>query len=190
MNTNSTKRQQVANSLRDKEYRDAFVAEHVRAGIALQFQEMREDRGWTQAELGQRAGMVQERISVIENPDAGQPSVNTLLRLASAFDVALIVRCVPFSQLVEWAAGLTHENLAPPSFDADPGLKPTRATPVETRPAILKLPQYGTELIPVDQDLPSNVVPFNRKMWQSGTGNSESYPESDTSTHLRLVRHG
>lgn len=126
MNTSTTKREQIANSLRDKEYRDAFVAEHARTGLAFQIQEMREARGWTQSELGQRAGMAQESISLLENPDAGKPSLSTLLRLASAFDVALVLRFAPFSELADWVAGLSHEDLAVPSFEPDePGIAPS-----------------------------------------------------------------
>ena len=105
-------------ALADKEYRDLYVAEHIRAGIAFQIRAMREDRGWTQSELGQRAqGMAQETISQLEDPDYGRLTLRTLRRLASALDVALIVRFAPFSDLIDWIVNLTPQRLAPPSFD-------------------------------------------------------------------------
>jgi transcriptional regulator with XRE-family HTH domain len=60
---------------------------------------MREERGWTQRELGDIAGVRQNWISQIESPDYEGFSLRTLKKLAFAFDVALIVRFVPFSLL-------------------------------------------------------------------------------------------
>lgn len=116
----SDRREQQMEALADKEYRDLYVAEHIRTGIAFQIRAMREDRGWTQSELGQRAqGMAQETISQLEDPDYGRLTLRTLRRLASALDVAVIVRFAPFSDLVDWIVNLTPQHLAPPSFDAE-----------------------------------------------------------------------
>lgn len=107
-------------ALQDKEYRQLYVDENISTGIAVQLREMRESRGWTQAELGQNAnGIRQERISQLEDPEYGRPSLTTLKRLAAAFDVALIARFVEFSELVDWTINLTPEQLAPVSFDED-----------------------------------------------------------------------
>ena len=114
------KRQQVVESLQDWEYRHLYAAEHNRTGIAVQIRAMREERGWTQAELGERAGgIAQERISQLEDLDYGRFSLKTLERLALPFDVALFVRFVPFSSLVDWVTSLSPADLAVPSFDDD-----------------------------------------------------------------------
>src|SRR5438876_279312 len=118
----SARRRQISASLRDKEYRDAFVEEHIDTGLPFQIRAMRQDRGWTQGELGQRTGMAQESISQLESSSYGRFTLRTLKRLASAFDVALMVKFVPFSRLVDWQAELSPEDLAVPSFDADTGL--------------------------------------------------------------------
>jgi transcriptional regulator with XRE-family HTH domain len=115
----SDRRQQIAESLRDKQYRDDFVAEFINTGVAFQIHETREARGWTQAELGERAGMAQESISLLENPDYGKFTLRTLERLASALDVALVVRFVPFSQLVDWVVDLDPEDVAVAGFDEE-----------------------------------------------------------------------
>ncbi|MBI3967130.1 MAG: helix-turn-helix transcriptional regulator, partial [Chloroflexi bacterium] len=91
MFTTSARYQQIATSLRDKEYRDIFVEEHISTGLSFQIRAMREQRGWTQEDLGQRAGMAQQRVCQLENPNYGRFSLSTLKRLASAFDVALAV---------------------------------------------------------------------------------------------------
>lgn len=125
------RREQQIEALKDKEYRDLYVAEHIRTGIAFQIRAMREDREWTQSELGQRAeGMAQETISLLEDPDYGRLTLRTLRRLASALDVALIVRFTPFSDLVDWIVNLTPQRLAPPSFDEElQSIVPRRALP-------------------------------------------------------------
>jgi transcriptional regulator with XRE-family HTH domain len=84
---------------------------------------MRHDRDWTQNELGQRTGMAQETISQLESPSYGRFTLRTLKRLASAFDVALMVKFVPFSRLAGWETELSPEDLAVPSFDNDPGFR-------------------------------------------------------------------
>jgi transcriptional regulator with XRE-family HTH domain len=113
------KRSQIARSLRDKEYRDAFVQEHIETGVPFQIREMRRSRGWTQRELGERIEMKQETISKFESMNYGSFTLRTLKRLASAFDVALIVRFAPYSELVDFAADLSPEDLAVPSYADD-----------------------------------------------------------------------
>ena len=118
-------REELTKELQDKEIRDFFVSDHINVGIPLQVRALREQRGWTQKELAERAGMKQERISAIENPNYKNAfTLSTLIRLASAYDVALIVRFVPISELVKWELDLSPEKLEAVSFDEDPYFKP------------------------------------------------------------------
>ena len=119
----STLDERAIAELEDKEYRHSYVADHIRETIALQIRKLRKQRPWTQAALGREAGMAPERISRLEDPDEGVPSVRTLQRLGHAFDLALIVKWVSFSELLESHIGLSDRELAPPSFEADQRLK-------------------------------------------------------------------
>ena len=121
MTTTSARREQIAASLRDKEYRDLFVEEEIDTGLPLQIRALRKDRGWSQKDLAQRVGMTQEGVSRLENLDYGKYTLTTLKRLASAFDVALVVRFEPFSRLVDWAVNLSPQDMEVPDFDHDPG---------------------------------------------------------------------
>ncbi|MHB8890347.1 MAG: helix-turn-helix transcriptional regulator [Acidobacteriaceae bacterium] len=121
MDTVREKRRYLIEALQDKEYRDLYVAENIDTGIAFQIRAMREQRNWAQAELGERSGKKQETISQLEGPDYGKHSLTTLKRLASAFDVALVVRFEPFSRLVNYVTRLEPADLAVPSFDTDEG---------------------------------------------------------------------
>ena len=117
------KRKQIVSSLQDKESRDAFVEAHIETGVEYQIKANRLVRGWTQKQLGDRASMKQTAISRLEGPSEGLPKLATLTRLASAFDVALVVRFVPFSELVNWSVGLGERALEVPSFSDDAGLQ-------------------------------------------------------------------
>ena len=117
-NIDMIKRQQILRSLENSEYRREFAAD-IGTGLAFQVRLLREDRGWTQEQLAHQMDKQQETISQWENPDYGRYTLNTLRELAAAFDVALLVRFAPFSELVDWSINLTPERLAPPSFDEE-----------------------------------------------------------------------
>lgn len=91
----------------DKDYRDQFVASKIDADLSAQLYALREQHGLTQEELGHRAKMAQSRIAKLEGSCEGV-SLSTLKRLASAFDVALVVRFVPFSEFLSQAL---NENI-------------------------------------------------------------------------------
>jgi len=116
-NTSMTYKEELLLNLKDKEYRTSFVEAHINNGIAFQIKTMRGDL--TQEELGMLAGMKQEAICRLENPNYGSFTLKTLKQIASAFDVALIVRFVPFSDLINWDLDLSAESLKVLSFDED-----------------------------------------------------------------------
>jgi transcriptional regulator with XRE-family HTH domain len=76
-------------------------------------------KDWTQGELALQVGMPQTAISRLENPYYGKPTITSLKRLAAIYDVALIVRFVPFSQLINWVSGTPYEErgLSPEAMD-------------------------------------------------------------------------
>lgn len=85
----------------EKADREQWLEDQLRYGIAAQIRALREQRGWSQVELGRRSGMTQEGISRLENPQGrGLPTIRSLKRIAAAFDVALIIRFGPWSFLL------------------------------------------------------------------------------------------
>ena len=122
------KKQKLIEELKDKRYRDAFISAHIDTGIPFQIRAIRKQRKWTQKELADHAGMLQERISVAENPNYSRFNLKTLKKIAAAFDVALIVRYVPFSELVKWELDLSPESLQAVSFNEDSYFKPPITT--------------------------------------------------------------
>ena len=90
----------IAKLLTNKDFREAYVYEHVRNGVPFQIRAMREERGWKQGKLGEISGKPRNVISRLENPNYGTLTLKTLLEMASAFEVALLVKFVPFSRLL------------------------------------------------------------------------------------------
>jgi transcriptional regulator with XRE-family HTH domain len=66
--------------------------------------------------------MKQNAIARLENPNYGEYSVRTLQRLAAAFDVALVVKFAPFSEVVRANQEATLADLTPAFFAEDKGL--------------------------------------------------------------------
>jgi len=109
----------LVKKLFDLEYRNAFVAAQINIGIPFQIRSLMKARGWTQEKLAERSGMLQPRISSILKPGKARLNLDTLLRLASAFDVALAVRFVPFSELVDWSERFNPDSFHVSSFEND-----------------------------------------------------------------------
>jgi transcriptional regulator with XRE-family HTH domain len=105
--------------LQDKEYRDAFVVASINIGVPAQIRTLRKQRQWSQEKLAEEAMMQQEGISRIEDPDRGSVNLKTLLKLAAAFNVGLIVRFVPFSEMINWKLNLSLDAMEVKSFDQE-----------------------------------------------------------------------
>ena len=103
--------------MRDREYRHGMVNAQIEIDLPFQIRALRKQRGWTQPELAARTGMKQPRISNMEKPGVTRFSLETLRRLAEAFDVALVVRFAPFSELLNWSRGFSPDEFAVPSFE-------------------------------------------------------------------------
>lgn len=125
LNINTSKRKSLVNELNDPVYRKAFIEAHARDTVAFQLRRMREAKGWTQEKLAVEAfgdPKLQSMVSRLENPDYGKYSVSTLLNLANVFDVGLVVRFAPFSEVVDWDLNKTGPTLEPPPFAEDTAL--------------------------------------------------------------------
>lgn len=60
-----------------------------RYASGYRIRELRTERGWTQAELGRRAGVSEETVKYHERRAATDPHSSTLAAFASALDVSL-----------------------------------------------------------------------------------------------------
>ncbi len=126
--------------LKDKKYRDLFVSSQINKTIPFQIRALRAARNnMTQEELAERAETTQSVISRIQNRGAANLNIKSLLKLASAFDVALVVRFEPIDRFIDWVDELSPEVMSPKPSETviaeleRKALEPERAT--ESTPA-------------------------------------------------------
>ena len=75
-----------------KAYRDGYLQTKVRGWIAYQIQALREKTGLNQTDFAKKIGKTQSVVSRLEDTDYGSVSMQTLLDIACALDVALVVK--------------------------------------------------------------------------------------------------
>jgi transcriptional regulator with XRE-family HTH domain len=118
----STKSSLIQKLKKSKEYRDAFVASQISTGIPFQIRALREQHGLSQKDLAKASAMLQPRICSMEQAGYGNFTLNTLKKLAVAFDVGLVVRFAPYGELVQWADNFTPDTFRIPTAQDDPVL--------------------------------------------------------------------
>lgn len=102
--------------LSKKPYRDAYVAAEVAHGLSRQIRLLREARGWTQGALAKKLSTTQGVVSRLEDPSYGKYSMQTLLQVASVFDVALLTRFCSFAALMRATWDTSSEYMLPTQF--------------------------------------------------------------------------
>jgi transcriptional regulator with XRE-family HTH domain len=110
--------------LRDKKYRDAFVSAGISNSLSLQLRILRQRAGLSQEDLARKLGTSQNAISRMEDPKYGRPSISTLKKIASYFDVGLVVRFAPYGEIADWDLNLSQESMEVPDFNHDTRLAP------------------------------------------------------------------
>lgn len=75
-----------------KAYRDGYLQAKIRGMIAYQMQALREKTGLNQTDFAKKLGKTQSVVSRLEDTEYGRVSVQTLLDVACALDIALVVK--------------------------------------------------------------------------------------------------
>ncbi len=120
--------------LNDPEYRHAYLKEATKGWVVLQLRTLREERGWTQADLAHYTGKSQPAIARIESESYGNWSTNTLLDLATAFDVALEIRFVSWPKFLKDTTDASPAAMSVASFTAtDFGVSNAYQRPINRR---------------------------------------------------------
>jgi len=105
--------------LQDDDLRNGFVADHLRTRLALLIRTLREERGWSQAELGHRLGKPQSVVSRLEDPDYGRVTLKTLFEVAVAFELPLYIDMPNWDEWFRLMSDMSSRNLQRRSFDAE-----------------------------------------------------------------------
>jgi len=72
-----------------------------------------------QADLAKAAHVQQSRISMFETPGAANITLETLSRIAAAFKVGVMVRFVPFSEMLGWENSFSQDRFDVMRLDND-----------------------------------------------------------------------
>lgn len=101
------------------EYRQAYMEASIEQGVAWQIKLNRERRGYSQKELARRIASTQSAISRAEDPTYGRYRLETLVKVANAFDCALQIKFVPYSQLAKESDDLSPNALYAKSYSEE-----------------------------------------------------------------------
>jgi transcriptional regulator with XRE-family HTH domain len=144
--------------IKDRIYRKAFIAGQIRKTIPVQIRMLRASRQMTQKDLAKAIRTTQTAISRMEK-GKGNLSIKTLLKLAEAFDTALVVRFEPIDRLMEWASELSPETLAPlPS-----------GVILENMEALARMQTHLAELAQTIAEIPPSAIDNISVALQAGT---------------------
>jgi transcriptional regulator with XRE-family HTH domain len=98
--------------IKDKELRNKFVGDNLRTGLQYQLRSLRESQNLTQKQLAGLIGTKQSVISRVErNPE--RVSIPTLLDLAEAFDVGVVVRFESIDSVLDWYSNSSQKKMTP-----------------------------------------------------------------------------
>ena len=165
---------------KSKKYREQFTVSYLKRSIPFQISELRNKRGWSQEQLAEAAKVTQGVISRAENPNYGNLTFNTALRIAAGLDVAFVGEFVSFSELARRVEYMSERTAQIVAFEKDS--PPREQTNDAFREAIERCLSYTKialthsgqflELRPTQQEM-SNEILIHKFRRQKGRSDLE-----------------
>ena len=103
----------------DPEFRHTYADQILKLFVCSQIKVLREQRKMSQAALAEALGTTQSAVSRLESTDYTAWSVDTLGKIARAFDVRLRITFEGFGSLWLDVGGITKEALERPKIEED-----------------------------------------------------------------------
>lgn len=107
-------RNRLLDDFDDAEVAQVYMDSHVNYKLAAQIYQTRQARGWTQAQLAEKSGIAQARISKIEAGEFDSLTMATLRKFAMAFDATVRMELQPYSYGIVDVCNLSARSLAIP----------------------------------------------------------------------------
>ena len=98
----SDRQKTISKLIADRNFRADYIRAKLEVLIPSQLRALRLRQNKTQPELAQMADMKQSRISAMETPGKVNFNLDTLVRMAATHNAGLMVRFVPFSEMLGW----------------------------------------------------------------------------------------
>jgi len=115
----SSRSQTISRLLTDRSSRESYIRAKLNQLIPSQIKALRLCEEWTQKQLGEKADMKQARVSAMEKPGEVAFTLETLIRLVSAFRVGLQVRFLPYSQMLKWDDSFSQDTFSATPMEED-----------------------------------------------------------------------
>jgi len=133
LNSMKERSKKISRLLNERDFRSSYLRGKLNVLISSQIYALRKKFFGTQKDLANVADMKQSRISAMEQPGATKFNLETLIRLASTFKVGLIVKFVPYSEMLRWDNRFVQDKFNVIKIDEDVEfLTPSEAPVVES----------------------------------------------------------
>ena len=108
----------------DPEYAQGYAEAHLETFMSAQIKVLREQNGWSQAELASKIGVTERTLRRMESVNFAYSAWNikTLIKLARAFRLRLRVSFETYGALIQELDTMDRENLERVPREADKGL--------------------------------------------------------------------
>lgn len=102
--------QTISRLQENRDTRESYILAKLRTLVPAQIRALRLKSDMPrQADLARAASKQQSQISDYETPGAANVTQETLARLAATFKVGVIVKFVPFSEMLEWENSFSQD---------------------------------------------------------------------------------
>lgn len=100
------------NAANDTDFVKAYVEDALRRRIAHQIRALREAKGWSQKDLGERMDKPQGNVSRMEDPEYGKWSLSTLFEYGRTVGVAPFFEFISYDEFMARTEDLSSARLA------------------------------------------------------------------------------
>jgi transcriptional regulator with XRE-family HTH domain len=150
----------ISRLIRRRSSREAYIAAKLKVLIPSQIRALRlRSKTPRQEDLASAADMKQSRISAMETPGAVNFNLDTLVRVASALKVGLVVKFVSFGEMLKWENEFNQDEFNPLPIDDDEWF-----TGQEMPPSTVQ--KQGPEYFQVG----GFTEEFKKELWSSSQG--------------------